>query len=388
MKRLTKILWLFLVCCSYTSYGAAARVGGGGVDFSRYRSYENGCLEEVAHPEPRCITPAGTVGILALGSGIARVRTEDFPDLPPRAMIYMSGVVGQGGLGSCAAFAIVAALESLTNISFSEAELYMRAKTKGGSNRNEEGSALSEYIPLLREGIVTYSRFPRYSDFLEYILSRKKAELPLTNSTDYRISIEEFKTWCKSYGRDIPTDMRPAWNSEICSPVIERLEQTPFLLRGFFLTGVLISQTPPIAEVRQTLAPDSYYPRRFRMYPTDTYSAAHPKDPFYNLKYALSSKKTVVMSSKIYKMPEQPENEDLWDKLWSTGTSNVIDIPPRGAVYTKINHAICLCGYDDERRAFRFKNSWGTSWGDNGYAWITYDYVRVYTNSAFIIETL
>jgi len=35
-------------------------------------------------------------------------------------------------------------------------------------------------------------------------------------------------------------------------------------------------------------------------------------------------------------------------------------------------HAIMLSGYDDGR-GFLVRNSWGTGWGDAGYAWLTYD---------------
>jgi C1A family cysteine protease len=37
-------------------------------------------------------------------------------------------------------------------------------------------------------------------------------------------------------------------------------------------------------------------------------------------------------------------------------------------------HCICLVGYDDTKRLLKFKNSWGTSWGDNGYGYLSYDY--------------
>jgi hypothetical protein len=36
-------------------------------------------------------------------------------------------------------------------------------------------------------------------------------------------------------------------------------------------------------------------------------------------------------------------------------------------------HAIAVVGYDDRKQAFRLINSWGTGWGDHGYAWISYD---------------
>lgn len=38
------------------------------------------------------------------------------------------------------------------------------------------------------------------------------------------------------------------------------------------------------------------------------------------------------------------------------------------------NHAMVITGYDDSRNAFRVRNSWGASWGDNGSIWVDYDY--------------
>jgi C1A family cysteine protease len=38
-------------------------------------------------------------------------------------------------------------------------------------------------------------------------------------------------------------------------------------------------------------------------------------------------------------------------------------------------HAVCLCGYDDSKKAFLVRNSWGTSWCVSGYFWMVYDYV-------------
>ncbi len=35
-------------------------------------------------------------------------------------------------------------------------------------------------------------------------------------------------------------------------------------------------------------------------------------------------------------------------------------------------HAVALVGFDDEKRAWLIKNSWGEDWGESGYAWISY----------------
>ncbi|MCD6519007.1 MAG: C1 family peptidase, partial [Anaerolineae bacterium] len=39
-------------------------------------------------------------------------------------------------------------------------------------------------------------------------------------------------------------------------------------------------------------------------------------------------------------------------------------------------HAVLVIGYDDSLGAFKFVNSWGRSWGQNGYAYLSYDFVR------------
>jgi C1A family cysteine protease len=41
-------------------------------------------------------------------------------------------------------------------------------------------------------------------------------------------------------------------------------------------------------------------------------------------------------------------------------------------------HAVCIVGYDDDKQLLKFKNSWGKIWGDWGYGYFTYDYVKQY----------
>ena len=43
-------------------------------------------------------------------------------------------------------------------------------------------------------------------------------------------------------------------------------------------------------------------------------------------------------------------------------------------VKKECGHAILITGYDDEINAFKIVNSWGTSWGNKGYAWVSYNF--------------
>lgn len=37
-------------------------------------------------------------------------------------------------------------------------------------------------------------------------------------------------------------------------------------------------------------------------------------------------------------------------------------------------HDVCICGYDEATRLFKFKNSWGSKWGASGYGYFPYSY--------------
>lgn len=56
-------------------------------------------------------------------------------------------------------------------------------------------------------------------------------------------------------------------------------------------------------------------------------------------------------------------------------------------------HAMVVVGYDDSRSAYKLLNSWGTNWGTNGYAWISYSAFRnlvteAYTAQDIVIQNL
>ena len=45
--------------------------------------------------------------------------------------------------------------------------------------------------------------------------------------------------------------------------------------------------------------------------------------------------------------------------------------------------AICIVGYDDDKKMIKFKNSWGPQWGDSGYGYISYSYVEKFLSDGW-----
>jgi Papain family cysteine protease len=51
-------------------------------------------------------------------------------------------------------------------------------------------------------------------------------------------------------------------------------------------------------------------------------------------------------------------------------------IPDKGKGQELGGHALFIVGYDNSSRMFKFKNSWGKAWGDNGFGYFSYDFAE------------
>jgi len=61
---------------------------------------------------------------------------------------------------------------------------------------------------------------------------------------------------------------------------------------------------------------------------------------------------------------------------------------PANPEYCYGGHALCACGYDDNKRLIKVKNSWGENWGADGYGYIPYRYIQDYMWDAWYCNDL
>ncbi len=65
-----------------------------------------------------------------------------------------------------------------------------------------------------------------------------------------------------------------------------------------------------------------------------------------------------------------------------------------GAIYSQYSglsvggHAMVAVGYDDERRAFKLINSWGQSWADGGFGWVSYNAFRQAVREGYVAQDI
>lgn len=59
----------------------------------------------------------------------------------------------------------------------------------------------------------------------------------------------------------------------------------------------------------------------------------------------------------------------------ATSRNAVIDVPKQNSTFYG-GHALTVVGYDEARQTFKFVNSWGTRWGESGFGYLTYAFVK------------
>lgn len=322
-------------------------------------------------------------GVISLSCGainrpLSRAERERVTSVESRSILLMTPAKYQSYIRSCSAFAVAACIEYLVpGLTVSEAELYLRIRLLGELGRSNDGAGLHNYVALLREGIIRAEDFIPYEDWVMYFCKRNV----LAISDDFKDSVEDIVRH-----RAIPHTavVKPSWRIK------------PFYIK---YRGVVE------CEVRE-----GYWREQiFNCFPLKTRPEAGEdmsEDILNYFKHILNSVPIIVSVATF--IESDFKDGDTWGsntegnrRLQARGC--IIDIPERGAppIYKiakgNINdprngwHALCFCGYDNSmlggKGAFRIKNSWSPFWADNGFAWLSYAYVKEYIGSAMVILT-
>lgn len=97
------------------------------------------------------------------------------------------------------------------------------------------------------------------------------------------------------------------------------------------------------------------------------------------IKDRLEEKRSVVITVKI--VPE------TWnDTTGHAHFDSTMDAKCSAGELECFGHAILLVGYDDQKKLFLFKNSWGEKWGQEGYGTIGYDYIENFAEQPYSLQ--
>ncbi len=135
--------------------------------------------------------------------------------------------------------------------------------------------------------------------------------------------------------------------------------------------------TPPWLSCNSVYKFDKFALAIASIYSIKTYYTLNDQTNLINtLKYTLYDKKPIAIGMNVTK--SFATGSGISYGKWTPSANEEID----GA------HAMCIIGYNDTKYggSFEVMNSYGTTFGDNGFVWITYSDMKKYLQEAYIIE--
>ena len=134
---------------------------------------------------------------------------------------------------------------------------------------------------------------------------------------------------------------------------------------SFFTYDVLnVNVQPPVIAFRQAIAN-----RISAYYRID----ATGDDRIVQVKQALSSGCPITFATQV-----------------SDSYRNVVDdtiVQPPSDNFIG-GHAQVIVSWSNSKQAFKIRNSWGTTWGDNGYCWMSPEYIKADITQDLWVATL
>lgn len=142
--------------------------------------------------------------------------------------------------------------------------------------------------------------------------------------------------------------------------------------------GLCTWQAMPYQPNNWVTKPNASQFEAAKKFKIETYRRLDLSDPTTSIKAQLLGGLPVIISTVI--------DKNYYDGGFNT-TQNPYIWKSTGFISPGMGHAILIVGYDDNKNAFKFMNSWGKNWGNNGYGWISYGLVKSVVREAYIIKS-
>ncbi len=144
----------------------------------------------------------------------------------------------------------------------------------------------------------------------------------------------------------------------------------PFLFRSMITNGTAPEKTRPyLAKNSLCSRKNADMPYRIKQYGYITSGPPSVKQ----IKEALCKYGPVFSSMKV---------SDT--RLFMSYAGGIYNEKVRVSGPRDTNHAIIIAGWDDSKKAWLVRNSWGSDWGENGYVWIEYGCSNIGSNVSWI----
>lgn len=307
--------------------------------------------------------------------------TIDYPyQLPNSRYLQMTSVKDQGPLGTCVSFATSATAEYHYKHRFSEAEFTVLAQTHKLGNHCEGGLFLGNALRVARQyGFVPEDKFP-YARYLTKVafkngidISYEGWEGELRLQEDAKIcTMSDYNGSMKEFGVDLALTGNP------------RVDYTNYRLSN-------LQVIHHVSKASQALA--LHRPSAISLSELGSYLG--------DLRISssiLSQQASVAVGTPLQADIESVEKAlccgapvvvalDIYQNCWNnpSSKSNYQIKMPQMKDSVEGSHAIVVTGFNYQRKLFEIKNSWGSSWGNNGYAELPYDYLKRYATEIVAI---
>jgi len=105
----------------------------------------------------------------------------------------------------------------------------------------------------------------------------------------------------------------------------------------------------------------------------------------FRIKTALQLSTVESMKSALKQYGPIVAGLTIYRSIFSGNTKGVVPMP--GPTETDAGSiSVCIVGFDDQTKQFKFEGAWGTEWGDKGYGYIPYDYMAKYSSDPWAIS--